>query len=101
VLPIVVPNEAPPVNYETIISFDKETVRKSFRITAPVEAELALPNAEKEVLATLTNRTAGSLQVATKLTPHAAWKISTETALTVTLAAHETRRLKIPPAHRI
>jgi hypothetical protein len=96
VLPISIPNDAPPVNYEVSISFDKETVKKALRVIAPVEADLMLLNAEKEkLLVKLTNQTANALKVVTKLTPHAAWRISGETTLTVILAPHETRRLTI------
>ncbi|MDZ7292535.1 MAG: heparinase II/III family protein [candidate division KSB1 bacterium] len=97
VLPVVVPNEAPPVNFEVSIGFDNQAVAKSLRVTAPVEADLMLPNAEKEMLwVKLKNQTGNALKVAAKLTPHSAWQISGETALTVTLTPHETRRLTIP-----
>lgn len=97
ILPINVPNQAPAVTYAVQVSFGKETWTRPFRVTAPVSADLILPNGEKESLAiTLTNHTAQTLQVTPQLFADPAWQISQPKATAVNLAPQSAQKLTLP-----
>jgi hypothetical protein len=97
VLPIAVPNDAPPVSYPVTMSFGKETVQQSWRIAAPVTADLMLPNAQKEVLwLKLSNQTATPLQISTALVADPAWQITEPAEKIIQLSPRETQRMVVP-----
>jgi len=96
-LPLAVPNDAPPVNFDIALSFAQTEIKKTFRVAAPIVADLRLPNGKKESLEIkLVNQTSGALKVATQLAADPAWRISGETSATIDLAAAESRWLTIP-----
>ncbi len=96
-LPITVPNDAPPVNFDLTLSIAQTQIKKAFRVAAPIVADLRLPNGKKETLEIkLVNQTSVALKVATQLVADPAWKISGETQTTIDLAPAETRWLTIP-----
>jgi hypothetical protein len=96
-LNLEVPNDAAPVTYSAIVSFGKDTVRKSFVVRPPVTASLMLRNAEKEGLSVdLTNHTTDRLIVSTQLTVDPAWKTTGDVDRKLTLKPLETVRVHIP-----
>ncbi|MDZ7269609.1 MAG: heparinase II/III family protein [candidate division KSB1 bacterium] len=96
-LPITIPNAAPAVTYTVQVSFGTNTWVRKLRVTAPVTADLLLPNAEKEtLLLALTNHTAQTLSVQPRLLTDPAWQISAPPAAAVSLAPHTTQKLMLP-----
>ncbi|MBI3004037.1 MAG: heparinase II/III family protein [Ignavibacteriales bacterium] len=92
-----IPNEAPPVTYEAVISFGSRSIRKSFRLTTPVTVDLTMPNASKEVLfVSLRNQTQEPQTIRLTISPHPGWTFQGSRQKSITLNANATRQISFP-----
>ncbi|MBF8247585.1 MAG: Alginate lyase domain-containing protein [Bacteroidetes bacterium] len=92
-----VPNDAPPVTYDVVMSLGSQRIHKSFRAALPVSVDLMMPNGEREILlATLENNTHETQNVSLNLTPHAGWTVSGPLQRSMVLPANAIRRVTIP-----
>ena len=92
-----IPNDAPPADYDAVVSFGTLSLQKSFTVKAPVGVELMMPNGEKTVLlVTLKNQTNEPQNIKLSVAADKAWVVSGQTQKSISLASDATVRVSFP-----